>query len=83
MFNVWVRMLKRRKSIVEERIELQRVKHEMKLLRIVKPEMMSLLNEWAKIEKKNCEAVEKLATKLWAQATKLPLREGAKVWQCI
>ena len=72
-------MLKMRKSIVDERIELQRLKHEIKLLQIVKPEM-SLLNEWAKMEKNYYEAVGKLATKLWAHATRLPLREGAKVY---
>ncbi|KAK9293302.1 hypothetical protein L1049_021294 [Liquidambar formosana] len=78
LFSVWMRIFKTRNSIVEKRIQMQRLKHEIKLFQIINPEIC-LLSEWAKLESRNYEAVGKLARKLSAMSVKLPLIRGAKV----
>lgn len=78
LFTVWLQILKMRNSIVEKRIQIQRLKHEIKLYEIITPELL-LLNDWTKLEKKNCEAVGRVVRKLSAVSVKLPLLEDAKV----
>ena len=63
---------------MEKKIELQGLKHEIKLYQILNPQIL-LLNEWAKLERRNQESVGKLVTKLSGISVKLPLIYGAKV----
>ncbi|XP_030486763.2 QWRF motif-containing protein 7 [Cannabis sativa] len=77
LFSVWLWIFKMRNSIMEKKIEVQRVKHEIKLYQILNPQVLHL-NEWAKLEKRNQESVGKLATKLSAISIQLPLINGAK-----
>ncbi|XP_062089203.1 QWRF motif-containing protein 7 [Humulus lupulus] len=77
LFSVWLRIFKMRNSIMEKRIEVQRVKHEIKLYQILNPQIC-LLSEWAKLEKRNQESVGKLVTKLSGISLQLPLIHGAK-----
>ncbi|KAJ9164042.1 hypothetical protein P3X46_023659 [Hevea brasiliensis] len=77
LFHVWLRIFNARNIILEKRMEILKMKHQMKLCQIINPQM-SLLNEWAKMERKNCEAVGRLTRKLSALSVKLPLAEEVK-----
>ncbi|KAK7851696.1 qwrf motif-containing protein 7 [Quercus suber] len=60
IFSVWIRILKMRKIILEKRIEMQKFILEIKLHQIINPQIL-LLNQWAKLEKKNQESVSRVA----------------------
>ncbi|KAK9994986.1 hypothetical protein SO802_024689 [Lithocarpus litseifolius] len=77
IFSVWIRILKMRKTILEKRIEMQKCKLEIKLHQIINPQIL-LLNQWAKLEKKNQESVSRVVRKLSGISVRLPLVEGAK-----
>ncbi|KAM7494633.1 hypothetical protein LguiB_029242 [Lonicera macranthoides] len=77
MFNVWVRILVVRNSIMEMRIEMQKLKNEIKLYKIINSQA-SLLKEWKRLEGRNCEAVGRVARKLSSTAIRIPLLHGAK-----
>ena len=70
--------MKLRKAILEKRIEMQKFKLEIKLHQIINPQIL-LLNQWAKLEKKNQESVSRVVRKLSGISVRLPLVEGAKV----
>lgn len=57
---------------------MERLKQKVKFLEILCPQI-ELLNEWEKLEKKNCESVGRVTRKLSAYSTKLPLVDGAMV----
>lgn len=63
---------------MEKRIQVQKLKHDIKLYQILNPQIL-LLNDWAKLEGRNQESVGKLVTKLSGISVKLPLIHGAKV----
>lgn len=65
-------MLIVRKMIIEKKMEMQKVKHRIKLYKMMNPQVW-LLNEWAKMEKKNDEFVSRLTRKLLALSTCWPL----------
>ncbi|KAG6791894.1 hypothetical protein POTOM_001028 [Populus tomentosa] len=77
LFHVWLRIVNTRNIILEKRIQIRKLKHEVKLCQIINPQM-KLLNEWAKLEGKNFEAVGRVTRKLSALSVKLPLEEDAK-----
>lgn len=78
IFSVWIRILKMRKSILEKRIQMQKLKLEIKLHQIINPQII-LLNQWAnKLEKRNQESVSRVARKLLGKSVRLPLVQGAK-----
>ncbi|XP_038685808.1 QWRF motif-containing protein 7 [Tripterygium wilfordii] len=77
ILGVWLRLFKMRNSIKEKQIHLQKLKHNITLDQILLPQLY-LLNEWAKLEGRNCEAVSRLATKLSGLSLKIPLVHGAK-----
>ncbi|GMY07834.1 QWRF motif-containing protein 7 isoform X1 [Fagus crenata] len=78
IFSVWIRILKMRKSILEKRIQMQKLKLEIKLHQIINPQII-LLNQWAnKLEKRNQESVSRVARKLLGISVRLPLVQGAK-----
>ncbi|WCJ36461.1 hypothetical protein M5689_017659 [Euphorbia peplus] len=77
LFHVWLRILNVRSVILENRIEIQRTKHDMKLFRIIHLQM-SLLNNWDRIKSKNCEAVSRISRKVLALSNTMPLVEDAK-----
>ncbi|KMS98890.1 hypothetical protein BVRB_3g067840 isoform A [Beta vulgaris subsp. vulgaris] len=76
VFGVWLKLYKMRYAIAEKRMKVERLKQKVKFLQIVSPQI-ELLNEWEKLEKKNCEAVGRVTRKLSAYSTKLPLVDGA------
>ncbi|EEF51575.1 QWRF motif-containing protein 7 [Ricinus communis] len=76
LFHVWLRILNVRTIILEKRIQILKLKQEVKLFEIVNPQM-HFLNDWAKIERKNYEAVGRMTRKLSALSVKLPLVEEA------
>ncbi|XP_004499648.2 QWRF motif-containing protein 7 [Cicer arietinum] len=78
LFSVWVGFLMLRKIIIQKRIEVQKVKHTIKLQHILNGQL-SLLIEWKKLEKRNQESIEKLTKKLLALSTLLPLTHDLKV----
>ncbi|KAL9409422.1 hypothetical protein AB3S75_047754 [Citrus x aurantiifolia] len=71
IFGVWLRVLKMRNLILEKKIEVQKFQHEIKLCQIVNPQIR-LLNDWAKLEGKNIEAVGRVTRKLSALCVKIP-----------
>ncbi|RID78725.1 hypothetical protein BRARA_A01520 [Brassica rapa] len=77
-FWVWLRIYKMRKYVVENLIEVQRLRQEIKLHHVLSLQM-PLLNEWSKLDAKNCEALSKLTRKLQALSARLPLLHGATV----
>ncbi|CAH8384668.1 unnamed protein product [Eruca vesicaria subsp. sativa] len=78
LFWVWLRIYKMRKYVVENLIEVQRLRQEIKLRQVLSLQM-PLLNEWSKLDAKNCEALSKLTRKLHALSVRVPLLHGAKV----
>uniref|UniRef100_A0A803LMC3 QWRF motif-containing protein 7 n=2 Tax=Chenopodium quinoa TaxID=63459 RepID=A0A803LMC3_CHEQI len=76
VFGVWLKLYKMRYAIAEKRMKVERLKKKVKFLEILCPQI-ELLNEWEKLEKKNCEAVGRVTRKLSAYSTKLPLVDGA------
>ncbi|XVF11210.1 hypothetical protein REPUB_Repub08aG0006400 [Reevesia pubescens] len=77
LFGVWLRILKLRNSILEKRILLQKLIHEIKLHQIVGPQLC-LLNEWVKLEGKNYEAISRVIRKLSGILVRVPLIQDAK-----
>ncbi|KAL5569884.1 hypothetical protein UlMin_026459 [Ulmus minor] len=77
LFHVWLRIFRMRNFIVEKRIQMQKLKHEIKIYQILNPQI-HLLYKWEHLEKRNQESVGKLATKLKGISVKLPLIHGAK-----
>ncbi|CAJ1958623.1 unnamed protein product [Sphenostylis stenocarpa] len=71
LFCVWVRMVRLRKKRMEKRVELGKMKHVLKLYKIVNGQL-HLLNEWSEVERRNQESVARLARKLSASSTILP-----------
>lgn len=67
-----------RNYVVENLIEVQRLRQEIKLRQILSLQM-PLLNEWSKLDPKNYEALSKLTRKLHALSVRLPLLHGATV----
>ncbi|XP_012446992.1 QWRF motif-containing protein 7 [Gossypium raimondii] len=78
LFGVWLRILKIRNSTLEKRIQLEKLIHEIKLHQIVGPQLC-VLNECAKLEAKNYEAVSRVIRKLSAVLVRVPLNQDAKV----
>ncbi|KNA17827.1 hypothetical protein SOVF_076460 [Spinacia oleracea] len=78
VFGVWLKLYKTRYAIAEKRMKVERLKQKVKFLEILCPQI-ELLNEWEKLEKKNCESVGRVTRKLSAYSTKLPLVDGAMV----
>ncbi|XP_059451223.1 QWRF motif-containing protein 7-like [Corylus avellana] len=77
IFCVWIRIFKMRKSIVEMQIQMERVKLEIKVYQIINPQIF-LLNEWAKLERRNQESVCRMTRKLSSLSIRLPLVQDAK-----
>ena len=67
-----------RNYVVENLIEVQRLRQEIKLRQVLSLQM-PLLNEWSKLDAKNFEALSKLTRKLHALSVRLPLLHGATV----
>jgi hypothetical protein len=80
LFSVWIGILMLRKIIIQKRIEVQKIKHTIKLQHILFGQL-SLLIEWKKLERRNQESIDKLTKKLLALSTILPLTHGLKVMQ--
>lgn len=79
LLSIWIRIFKMWKTIVEKKIQMQRLKLEIKLYQIINPQMF-LLDEWSRLERRNQESVSRLARKLLGLSVRLPLVEGAKVY---
>ncbi|XP_013597251.1 PREDICTED: QWRF motif-containing protein 7-like isoform X2 [Brassica oleracea var. oleracea] len=78
LFWVWLRINKIRNYVVENLIEAQKLRQEIKLRQVLSLQM-PLLNEWSKLDAKNLEALSKLTRKLHALSVRLPLLHGATV----
>uniref|UniRef100_A0A0A0LEM6 QWRF motif-containing protein 7 n=1 Tax=Cucumis sativus TaxID=3659 RepID=A0A0A0LEM6_CUCSA len=78
IFSVWLHNLRMRNRILEKRIEVEKLRKEIKLYRIIFPQV-SLLKQWAKLDKRNQESVGSLASILSTFSLKLPLLHGAKI----
>ncbi|KAM3344798.1 QWRF motif-containing protein 7 [Capsicum galapagoense] len=77
VFNVWLRISIMRNFIAEKKIEVQKLKHDIKINNIMNSQSC-LLREWQRIELKNSEAVGRVARKLSAISLCLPLVDGAE-----
>lgn len=64
--------------MIEKRIQVQKLKAEIKLCGILSSQIQ-LLNDWERIDKRNLEAVTKSAKILRAACLNVPLVGGAKV----
>lgn len=78
IFSMWLHNLRMRNRILEKRIEVEKLRREIKLCRIIFPQI-SLLKQWAKLDKRNQESVGSLASLLSTLSLRLPLLHGAKV----
>ncbi|ESQ54785.1 hypothetical protein EUTSA_v10025380mg [Eutrema salsugineum] len=78
LFWVWLRIYKMRNYVVENVVEVQRLRQEIKLRQVLSLQM-PLLNEWSKLDAKNYEALSKLTRKLHALSLRLPLLHGATI----
>ncbi|KAF8084128.1 hypothetical protein N665_0733s0017 [Sinapis alba] len=78
LFWVWLRIYKMRNYVVENLIEVQRLRQEIKLRQVLSLQL-PLLNEWSKLDGRNFEALSKLTRKLHAVSLRLPLLHGATV----
>lgn len=78
IFSVCLRTLKVRNFILEKRMQMQKLKHEIKVYQILNPQIF-LLNEWGKLDRKNQESVSRLVRKLSGISNTLPLVHDAKV----
>ncbi|KAM5557048.1 QWRF motif-containing protein 7 [Rosa sericea] len=77
MFSVWLRIFKMRNYILDKQLQLQKLKHQVKVYQIVYPQI-SLLNEWGKLERKNQESVSRMVRKLSGISNTIPLVNDAK-----
>ncbi|KAM1029245.1 hypothetical protein COP1_041805 [Malus domestica] len=77
LFSVWFRTLKVRNFILDKRIQVQKLKHEIKVYQILNPQIF-LLNEWGKLDKKNQESMSRLVRKLSGISNTIPLVNDAK-----
>lgn len=59
-------------------MQMQKLKHEIKVYQILNPQIF-LLNEWGKLDRKNQESVSRLVRKLSGISNTLPLVHDAKV----
>ncbi|XP_038888647.1 QWRF motif-containing protein 7 [Benincasa hispida] len=78
IFSVWLHNLRMRNRILEKRIEVEKLRKEIKLYRIIFPQV-SLLKQWAKLDKRNQESIGSLASVLSTLSLRLPLLHGAKI----
>lgn len=78
MFSVWLRIFKMRNYILDKRLQMQKLKHQMKVYQILYPQIF-LLNEWGKLERKNQESVSRMVRKLSGISNTIPLVHDAKV----
>lgn len=78
IFSVWLHNLRLRNRILEKRIQVEKLKKEIKLYRIIFPQV-SLLKQWAKLDKRNQESVGSFTSVLSTLSLRLPLLHGAKV----
>ncbi|KAF8008656.1 hypothetical protein BT93_K2351 [Corymbia citriodora subsp. variegata] len=74
---VWVRISKMRWSVMEKIVEMQRLRHLIRLYEIISPQVHMLQEYSAKLEKKHVEGLGRLSRKLVALSHLLPL-ENAK-----
>ncbi|XP_060213060.1 QWRF motif-containing protein 7 [Lycium barbarum] len=77
LFNVWLRISIMRNFTAEKKIQVQKLKHDIKVSRIMNSQG-NLLREWQRLEVKNSEAVGRVARKLSAVSLCLPLVDGAE-----
>ncbi|KAH0676479.1 hypothetical protein KY285_024280 [Solanum tuberosum] len=77
VFNVWLRISIMRNFTAEKKIEVQKMKHDIKINKIMNSQNC-LLREWQRLELKNSEAVGRVARKLSAISLCLPLVDGAE-----
>ncbi|KAM1069867.1 hypothetical protein ACFX13_001785 [Malus domestica] len=77
IFSVWLRTLKVRNFILDKRMHVQKLKHEIKVYQILNPQII-LLNEWGKLDKKNQESVCRLVRKLSGISNTIPLVHDAE-----
>ncbi|RDX94788.1 QWRF motif-containing protein 7, partial [Mucuna pruriens] len=77
VFSVWLGILMLRKITIQKRIELQKVKHLIKLYKILNGQLY-LLAEWAQLERRNQESVARLSRKLSSLCTLIPLTHHVK-----
>ncbi|XP_043718040.1 QWRF motif-containing protein 7-like [Telopea speciosissima] len=77
ILKVWSRIIHLRNSILEKRLQIQKLKNDIKIIRIINPQIR-ILNQWEEIEKKNSEAVARIGRKLLASVTGIPLTDAAK-----
>ncbi|XP_004309036.1 PREDICTED: QWRF motif-containing protein 7 [Fragaria vesca subsp. vesca] len=77
MFSVWLRISKMRNYVLDKQLQVEKLKHQMKIYQIVNSQI-SLLNEWGKLEKKNIESVSRIVRKLSGISNTIPLVNDAK-----
>lgn len=68
-----------RNSILEKRVEMQKMKQVNKIYQIIHSQD-HLLKLWAKMDGKNAEAVGRVIRKLSAISTRVPLSDDVKVY---
>lgn len=77
--NAWARITAMRNLMAEKRALIQKQRHAIKTFQIMQSEMR-LLEEWSRIERRNTEAVGRVARKLSAISVCLPLVHDALVY---
>ncbi|KAJ0457049.1 putative QWRF family protein [Helianthus annuus] len=77
MFNVWLEILAIRNSNMVKRMEVQKLKNQIRLYHIMNSQMF-LLEKWSRIEGKNFEAVSRVVRKLTVACANIPLLYDSK-----
>ncbi|KAK9075199.1 hypothetical protein SSX86_003520 [Deinandra increscens subsp. villosa] len=77
MFNAWLKILATRNSNMVKRMEVEKLKNDIKLYHIMNSQLF-LLEKWSRMEAKNFEAVGRVVRKLSVVSINVPLLHDSK-----
>ncbi|KAI3756918.1 hypothetical protein L6452_04450 [Arctium lappa] len=77
VFNAWIKILAIRNSNMVKRMEVQKLKNDIKLYHIMNSQLF-LLEKWSRLETKNFEAVGRVVRKLSVASVNIPLVDDSK-----
>ncbi|KAI3783822.1 hypothetical protein L1987_42910 [Smallanthus sonchifolius] len=77
IFNTWLEMLAIRNSNMVKRMEVEKLKNDIKLYHIMNSQLF-LLEKWSRMEAKNFEAVGRVVRKLSVASINVPLLHDSK-----
>lgn len=79
LFNAWLETLAIKNMNMVKRMEVRKLKNDIKLYHILNSQMF-LLKRWSRIEAKNFEAVSRVVRKLTVASANIPMLHDSKVF---